>query len=106
MRSALKALRRGQLDISEEDVRKIGSIIIMIIVVAVAVNLVWGFSNYILGTINGSAGIAIVPLIGESDVKLSATAFTILVIMIIVTVIGAMIAVFLRLGRGAGATTT
>ena len=108
-RSKLLALVEGKIDLDENDFRKLMLILITIVVAAVAVNLAWGIGSYILATVNNSVGGAVRPLIPSSSVAMSGTVYTLYIIIAVVSAVGAMIAVFMKLGQaggGGGATTT
>ena len=106
-RSKLLALVKGKVDLDESDFRKLMLILITIVVAAIAVNLAWGIGNYILVTVNNSVSGAIHPLIPSSNVAMSGTVYTLYIIIAVVSAVGAMIAVFMKLGQaGGGATTT
>jgi len=100
------AVVKGKIDIDETDFRKIMVVLITIVVAAVAVNLVWGLGNYVLVQVNSSVGGAIKPLIPSGTVSMSSTVYTLYIIVAIVTAVGAMIAVFIKLGKAPEATTT
>ena len=108
-KAKLKALVEGKIDVDENDFRKLMTILIVIVVTAVAVNLAWGIGNYVLVQVNGSVNGAIKPLISSTNVAMSSTVYILYVVIAVVSAVGAMIAVFMRLGQGnqgGGATTS
>jgi len=104
----LKALVEGKIDIDENDFRKLMTVLIIIVVTAVAVNLAWGIGSYVLTQVNGSVNGAIHSLISSSNVAMSGTVYMLYIVIAVVSAVGAMIAVFMKLGQSgqSGGTTT
>ena len=108
-KSKLRAVVEGKIDVDENDFRKLMTVLILIIVTAVAINLAWGLGNYVLVQVNNSVNGAIHPLISGNTVGMSATVYTLYIIIAVVSAVAAMIAVFMRLGvigKESGATTS
>ncbi len=111
-KSKLRAVVEGKIDVDENDFRKLMTVLILIIVTAVAVNLAWGLGNYVLVQVNTSVNGAIRPLISSNTVGMSTTVYTLYIIIAVVSAVAAMIGVFMKLGviggkeKEGGATTS
>jgi len=97
-KSKLRAVVKGKIEVEESDFRKLMTILILIIVTAVAINLAWGLGNYVLIQVNQSVNGAIRPLIPGNVAGMSATVYTLYIIIVVVSAVAAMIAVFMKLG--------
>jgi len=108
-KSKLRAVVEGKIDVDENDFRKLMTVLILIIVTAVAINLTWGLGNYVLIQVNGSVNGAIHPLISSNTVAMSATVYTLYIIIAVVSAVAAMLAIFMKLGiigKESGTTTS
>jgi len=109
-KSKLRAVVEGKIEVEENDFRKLMTVLILIIVTAVAINLAWGLGNYVLVQVNQSVNGAIRPLISSNTVGMSTTVYTLYIIIAVVSAVAAMIAVFMKLGaigsKEGGATTS
>ncbi len=97
-KSKLRAVVEGKIDVDENEFRKLMTVLILIIVTAVAVNLAWGLGNYVLVQVNTSVNGVIRPLISSNTVGMSTTVYTLYIIIAVVSAVVAMIGVFMKLG--------